>query len=108
MYTPSRHVLTFFVAGVQYHDAALVFDHMHIGTPVEMKAEHDNPFDPSAMALYVDGTMIGYVPAEDNGLFSALDFYGHTNIFEAHIIQVNPEADPWEQIRVGIYITDAR
>lgn len=108
MYEPSRHVSTFFVAGFQYHDGALVFDKLKVGTLLQMSAERDNPYDPEAMALSIDGTMIGYVPREQNSLVSLLDYYGHGDAFEVRVLQVNPEASPWEQVRVGLYVKDAR
>lgn len=66
------------------------------------------PHDPEAIALYIDGVKIGYVPADKNGLISTLAFFGHTDVFECRVLQVAPEKDPWEQVRVGIYVVDAR
>jgi len=108
MYEPSKHVSTFFVAGFQHHDGALVFDRMKVGAPVELVAERDNPHDPEAMALVFDGTMIGYVPRDEGGMLSTLDYYGHGDVFEARIMQLDSEADPWRQVRVGVYVRDAR
>ena len=54
------------------------------------------------------GLRIGYVPADKNGLISTLAFFGHTSVFECRVLQVAPEKDPWEQVRVGIYVVDAR
>lgn len=59
-------------------------------------------------SLYIDGVKIGYVPADKNGLISTLAFFGHTSVFECRVLQVAPEKDPWEQVRVGIYVVDAR
>lgn len=108
MYEPSRHISTFFIAGFQHHDGALVFDKLKVGTSLRMDPERDNPYDANAIALSIDGTMIGYVPREENSLVSILGYYGHTDVFEARVLQVNPEADPWEQVRVGLYVRDAR
>ncbi len=108
MYEPSRHISTFFVAGFQYHDGALVFDKLKVGTPLQLVPERDNPHDANAMALTIDDTMIGYVPRDQNALASLLDYYGHNDVFEVRVLQVNPEASPWEQLRVGLYVKDAR
>ncbi len=35
-------------------------------------------------------------------------FYGHKDVFEARVQKVDPEAEPWLQVRVGIYVKDAR
>lgn len=103
--TPHQHV---FVAGFQYHDGALVFDKLKVGTPLQLVPERDNPHDANAMALTIDDTMIGYVPRDQNALASLLDYYGHNDVFEVRVLQVNPEASPWEQLRVGLYVKDAR
>ena len=108
MFEPSRHVSTFFVAGFQHHDGALVFDKLKVGTQLELAAERDNPYDSNAMALSLDGVMIGYVPKSENALLSVLDYYGHEGVCEVRVLQVDPEADPWEQVRVGLYVRDAR
>ncbi len=108
MYQPSKHIDTFFVAGFQHHDGALVFDQLKVGAPVALVPEPDNPYDPSAIAVYLADTMIGYVPAAKNSMLALLSYYGHKDVFECRILQVDPEADPWEQVRVGIYVTDAR
>lgn len=108
MYQPSKHVDTFFVAGFQHHDGALVFDQLKVGARVELVPEFDNPYDPNAIALYFQDTMIGYVPAAKNSMLALLSYYGHASVFECRILQVDPEANPWEQVRVGIYVTDAR
>lgn len=108
MYEMSKHVDTFFVAGFQHNDGALVFDQLKVGKKIQLVPEPDNPYDPTAVALFFDKTKIGYVPRDNNSLIALLAHYGHEDVFECRILQVNPEADPWEQVRVGIYVTDAR
>lgn len=38
----------------------------------------------------------------------ALLHFGHADALEARILQANPEADPWKQVRIGLYMADAR
>lgn len=108
MYEPGRHIDTFFVAGFQHHDGALVLGGMKVGDSIALVPEPDNPYDPQAVALRFAGTMIGYVPRDKNALVATFAYYGHAGAFECRILQVNPEADPWNQVRVGLYVTDAR
>ena len=108
MYEPSRMVASFFIAGFQHADGAMVLADLAAGTSLTMEAERDNPHDPNAMVLRYEGTKLGYLPQEKNELFSLLAFYGHGDIFEARVIQVDPQADPWKQVRVGLYVRDAR
>lgn len=35
-------------------------------------------------------------------------YYGHEDVFEARAQQVAPERSPWHQVRVGLYVVDAR
>lgn len=100
--------MTFFVAGFQRYDGALVLGKMKPGKSVEMVFEPDNPYDSNAIMLRYKGVKIGYVPAKDNYLMAQLAYFGHSDVFECRIIQVNPQADPWEQVRLAVYITDAR
>ena len=108
MYEPSKHLKSFHIAGFQHHDGALVLDQLKVGAKLEMVPERDNPHDPEAVALYFADVMLGYVPRDDNGLISLLAYYGHSDVFEARVLQVNPEADPWKQVRVGVYVADKR
>ena len=61
MYQPSRHLSTFFIAGFQHYDGALVINQMSIGDSIELCPEPGNPYDPESIALYFNGVMIGYI-----------------------------------------------
>ena len=108
MYKPSKQIATFFIAGFQYHDGYLALNKLKPGKKLKMVPEPDNPHDPAAVALRYKGTKLGYVPSSHNKEIALLAFYGHKGIYEARVMQVNPEEDPWRQVRVGIYVTDRR
>lgn len=108
MYEPSRKIESFHIRGFQHWDGATQLENMKPGMKVELIAEPDNPYDPNAMAVYFNKSKLGYMPAESNELLATLAFYGHSDVVEARILQVNPELDPWKQVRVGIYVVDAR
>lgn len=108
MYEPSKHFDTFFIAGFQHHDGALVLSKLKPGKKLKLEAQDDNPYDPNAVAIKYKGTMLGYVPKSNNALISQLMHFGHKGVFECRVLQVNDEANPWEQVRVGIYVTDKR
>lgn len=46
MYQPSRHLSTFFIAGFQHYDGALVINQMSIGDSIELCPEPGNPLRP--------------------------------------------------------------
>lgn len=108
MYEPSRMVKSFHIAGFQYHDGALVLGRLKPGMKLKMVPERDNPYDPDAIQLRYKKVNLGYVPRAENGLLALMAFYGHEGVFEVRVLQVDPEADPWKQVRVGIYVKDAR
>lgn len=107
-YEPSKMLSSFYIRGFQHWDGALVLSELKAGCELALMAEPDNPHDPEAIAVYFNGTKLGYVPSEDNEAISMMFFYGHASVFEARVMQVDPEAVPWEQVRMGIYVKDAR
>ncbi len=108
MYEPSKQLESFFIAGFQYHDGATVLKKLKPGKKLDLVPEPDNPYDPCAIAIKRKGVMLGYVPKASNSFMSLLAFFGHKDVFECRVMQVNPEANPWEQVRVGVFVTDKR
>ena len=70
-----------------------------------MYKRQDNPFDAEAVALYFKGRKVGYVPSNENSLPFRLMYFAHDAV-EARILQVDPEAAPWQQVRFGLYLKD--
>ena len=108
MYEPSRNLMNFYVAGFQHHEGALVLSQLKTGDELTLEAQPDNPYDSQAIAIKGRGEMLGYVPADQNGMLSVLFHYGHASIFECRVMQVAPENEPWKQLRVAIFVKDAR
>lgn len=108
MYEPCRSIDNFFVAGFQRYDGMLILDEIKPGDILEMVPEPDNPYDPEAVKLGYRGVKLGYMPREKNSLAALLAFYGHGNVLECRVTQVSPEAEPWKQVRVSLFVTDAR
>lgn len=108
MYEPSRVLSSFHIAGFQYGDGALVLSELRPGELLSLQPEPDNPHDPEAVAIYRGDVRLGYVPAGETPMLSAMLHYGHGKAFEIRIQQVAPERSPWHQVRVGLYVTDAR
>ena len=52
-------------------------------------------------------TKLGFVPGSENETLALMFFYGHSDCFELRVLQVSPDKNPWEQVRVGLYVTDA-
>lgn len=108
MYEPSRHLATYHIAGFQHWEGALVLSELKAGTELRLKAEPDNPYDPEAVAIYYKKTKLGYIPATENGAVSIMAAFGHADAFELRVLQVDEQAAPWQQVRVGLFVRDAR
>ena len=108
MYEPSRLITSFYVAGFQYWDGATVLAELKPGERLTLAPEFDNPHDPNALAIYHGSVKLGFVPRTDNELPALLAFYGHADILELRVQQVDLSAAPCKQVRVGMYVTDAR
>lgn len=108
MYEPSRHIDSFFIAGFQHHDGAFVLGKLKPGKKIDLVPEFDNPYDPNAIALKRKGVHLGYVPHTKNAIIAQLLRFGHTDVFECRVLQVNKNADPWNQVRVGLFVKDNR
>ena len=107
MYEPSRHLATCHLAGFQHHEGALALKDMKPGKKLSLVPEPDNPFDAEAVALYFKGRKVGYVPSSENSLPFRLMYFAHDAV-EARILQVDPKAAPWQQVRFGLYLKDKR
>lgn len=107
-FTLQDFILSFHIAGFQYADGALVLGDLKAGDKLTLCAERDNPHDPEAVAIYYGNTKLGYVPGNEVGPLSLMMYYGHEDVFEARVQQVAPERSPWHQVRVELYVVDAR
>lgn len=106
-YEPCRQLSSFAIRGFQYWDGALVLEKLRTGMELELVAEADNPHDPEAVAIYYAGHKLGYVPKGESGRYWTLLHFGH-DVYETRILKVDDDADPWEQVRVAIFVKDAR
>ena len=108
MYERSRNLLDCHIAGFTYYDGLDVIGDLKLGAPVTLKSEPENPHDPNAVAIYYEGTKLGYVPQYKNSYISNLLYFGHDEIVEARINCHNPEANTENQFRIVIKIRDNR
>jgi len=108
MYTPSRNILSCHLSGFAHHDGAQVFNRLEIGTPLELEAEPDNPYDGAAISVSYQGKKLGYIPRAHNGMLSQLLFFGHGAILEARVNRVTPDVAPEGQIGIVVSVKDAR
>ena len=98
------HFLHTNIAGFMYWDGYEVFDRLRAGTKLALVRECDNRHDSDAVAIYYKNCKLGYIPGCENEVFAKFLDMGHTDIFEAVVCRVCPDAHPEKQIFVNIYI----
>ena len=102
----SRHMADFYIAGMRFWDGATVLSKLKPGKKLTLVAEPDNPVDADAVAIYRKGVKLGFVPSQFNEIPAQLLRFGHGDVLECRVLKVDPQADPWRQVYVGIYMTD--
>jgi len=90
----------FYIAGVQHHQMNKVLDFLEEGMELELVPEPENKFDPNAVRIVFDGTMLGYVPKKFSSEVSGAIELGVE--LECIISKFNKSASPWEQCEVLI------
>ena len=106
---------SFFVAGVQHHDAMRpdVAARLVEGLPLHLVREPGNPYDSGAIAIHLPtdgrlsgppalGPRIGYVPRRYNEVPGRLMKQGAR--IEAELDYVDPDAPPWERVSMRIWL----
>ena len=106
MSSSSRYVADFNVAGMRYWDVAKVISKLKPGKRLRLVAEPHNPADPNAVAIYRKDVKLGYIPRDQNDLAAQLLRFGHDDVLECRILKVDKKAETWNQVRVGLYMTD--
>ena len=87
---------TFKLAGAKFHNLHKVLEQVEEGDGLDLVPEPDNKYDPNAIKVLWEGTMIGYIPrvfsAEVAGLLESGAELG------ARIDRLNKDAKPWDQV----------
>ena len=95
---------TFYIAGVQHHELHEVIEDLKEADELELVCEPDNKFDPNAIRIEWDGTMLGYVPKKFSAEVNAALEVGRDLV--CTITKLTPSAKPWEQCEVLIHELD--
>jgi HIRAN domain len=53
-------------AGLRYHEAKAVWEEMHVGDPLTLVREPENPYDARAVRVEWHGHKLGYIPRTEN------------------------------------------
>ncbi len=90
------------LAGFQYHGAAIHWDALREGDPLQLVREPDNPHDPRAVRVEWRGIMLGYLPrAENREVAREMD---RGTPLSARIGKLSDDPNPWKRLRVDVLV----
>jgi hypothetical protein len=92
------------IAGFQHYQGGEVAEQLEAGTELTLKAEPENEYDPSAVAIYFGDKKLGYIPKGKNEELSKLLRYGREDLFEVKINYKDLERHPERQFGIAVKI----
>lgn len=95
---------SFHIAGFQYYQGLEAFEHLKIGTELELVRDSENKYDPDAVAIFYKDYQLGYIPRDCNKELSMFLDMGVEDIFEARISRILPESHPERMIDVSVFL----
>lgn len=98
------HLDNFHIAGFAYWDGCEAFEHLKIGTKLDLVREADNQFDPYAVAIYYGDYKLGFIPRGSNHDISKYLDMGLGDIYEVRITRLTPDVHPENQVEVILNI----
>lgn len=98
------HFASFHIAGFQYYQGLEAFEHLKIGTELELIRDSENKYDPDAVAIFYKDYQLGYIPRGENREFSMFMDMGVGDIFETRISRILTETHPERMIDVSVFI----
>lgn len=90
---------TFYIAGVQFHEMKNVISDLNEGQTLSLVPDPENKFDPNAVCIKHEDTMLGFVPKTFSSEIAAMLELCE---LKCTIEKLNRSASPWEQCRVVI------
>ena len=98
------HLNNFHIAGFSYWDGCEAFEHLKIGTKLDLLREADNAFDPYAVAIYYGEYKLGFIPRGHNHDISKYLDMGLYDIYDVRITRITPDINPENQVEVTVKI----
>lgn len=100
----NQHYATFHIAGFTYWNGLEVFDRLKIGSELQLEVEPTNGYDPNAVKILFEETMLGYIPRDANEEISKFLQLGYADLFNVLISRITPDMHPEKQISVVVRI----
>ena len=108
MYERSRNLFDCHIAGFTYYDGLEVIGALKVGKKVHLRVEPENPYDPKAVAIFLNHVKLGYIPQDSNDVISDMLYFGYGDFIEARINFVDITARPERQYRIVVKLKDIR
>ena len=98
------HLVNFHIAGFGYWEGCEAFEHLKVGTKLDLVREETNQLDPYAVALYYGEYKLGFIPRGQNHDISKYLDMGLDDIYDVRITRVTPDVHPEDQVEVIVYV----
>ncbi len=98
------HLDNFHIAGFGFWDGCEAFEHLKIGTKLDLVREADNAFDPYAVAIYYGEYKLGFIPRGSNHDISKYLDMGLDDIYDVRITRITPDVHPEGQVEVIVNV----
>lgn len=106
--TINKHVGDFNIAGFTFWEGCIAMSELKVGKRLRLVREADNRFDPYAVAIYYEGYKLGFVPRGENMVICQFLDLGYTDIFDARVQRIQPDANPEKQVGVVVFLKEAK
>lgn len=95
------------IADSDYHDCHTVLHRLHVGDPLTLRRQPDNPHGERAIEVFWQDHKLGYLPRLDNAASAPLLDRVHASY--AEIIGIDDPEEEWGPVRLRVWadITEA-
>lgn len=99
---PTKKVYRGYVAGYQYQSSSEYQQLMKAGDPLDLVREPQNFYDNNAIAIFWNGTKLGYIPKKHNLVLKNMidEGIGLVSIIKT----ITLVAESWERVEVEVYV----
>lgn len=91
-----------YIAGLNFHQHKNVKDRLEVGMELDLVPDPTNKYDPTAVGIWWDGNMLGFVPAKTGEAKLVFRLLAKEIPLEALVIKHEPEAVVHRRVKISI------